>query len=294
MPKKWLTSVFNATAASALIAVSFAAGVVYQEGEASKELENLRLESLRTTMDFERQIDQHKASIDLLRDEIEATNGFYAKSLGSLKHEVLIAQAKLDHIFSSTVLSEGWSGYPEAVAMNEPFKEDFGFSGRVKELRNRTNRLVEHADMIKDVVLHMKLESNQVITGSPITRGWLSSQFGYRKDPFTGKRKWHSGIDLAGANGDEIKATAAGVVTFSGNMWGYGNIVVIEHENDYKTRYAHCQDLVVKVGDIVQKGQTVALMGSTGRSTGPHVHYEVVKGYTKVDPEPYIKRGEIL
>jgi len=124
--------------------------------------------------------------------------------------------------------------------------------------------------------------------GRPIAGGWISSYFGYRTDPFNGLREFHQGVDLAGKIGDPVMAVAAGVVTFAGNHFGYGNLVEINHGNGFVTRYGHNSVIKVRVGETVSKGQVVALMGSTGRSTGPHVHFEVWRGGHVVDPLKYL------
>ncbi|MEX2366551.1 MAG: M23 family metallopeptidase, partial [Pseudohongiellaceae bacterium] len=112
-----------------------------------------------------------------------------------------------------------------------------------------------------------------------------------RIDPFTGKLAWHQGVDFAtGASGVEVKSVASGVVTFVGERQGYGLLVEINHGNGYETLYAHDEKVLVKPGDIVKKGQVVALSGSSGRSTGPHVHFEVHKNGRVVDPASYIHR----
>ncbi|WP_238596744.1 M23 family metallopeptidase [Psychromonas sp. psych-6C06] len=130
------------------------------------------------------------------------------------------------------------------------------------------------------------------ISGRPVKGkgSWLSSLYGTRKDPFTGKLSRHRGVDIAGPAGMPLIATAAGVVVESGRRGGYGLMVEIQHGNGLTTRYAHAIELTVKVGEIVSKGQQVAVMGSTGRSTGPHIHYEVLKSGRQVDPDYYIHR----
>jgi murein DD-endopeptidase MepM/ murein hydrolase activator NlpD len=136
------------------------------------------------------------------------------------------------------------------------------------------------------------LSEQLYISGRPVKGkgSWLSSPFGIRKDPFTGRLAMHKGIDVAGSSGMPIIATAAGVVTASGKRSGYGLMVEIEHGHGLVTRYAHAQSLNVSVGEIVRKGQQIAVMGSTGRSTGPHVHYEVLKNGKQINPNYYIQR----
>jgi len=130
------------------------------------------------------------------------------------------------------------------------------------------------------------------ISGRPVPDqgSWISSPFGTRTDPFTGRLSRHKGVDIAGYSGMPIKATAAGVVTISEARNGYGYLVEINHGSGLMTRYAHASAITVSVGDVVEKGQQVAVMGTTGRSTGPHVHYEVLKDGQQVNPDYYIQR----
>ena len=114
--------------------------------------------------------------------------------------------------------------------------------------------------------------------------GRVSSRFGHRSDPFSGERKAHKGVDIAAAAGTPIQAVRAGTVTFSGDRGGYGNVVIVDHGDGLETRYAHCASLDVQVGQTVQAGSSIATVGSTGRSTGPHLHFEVRKDGQAVDP----------
>ena len=114
-------------------------------------------------------------------------------------------------------------------------------------------------------------------TGWPTEGGWVSSGFGQRSDPFTGRTAIHEGVDIASRFGSTIKAMGGGVVSYAGDKDGYGCTVEINHGNGYTTRYAHCKSTLVRVGDRVTKGQGVALVGTTGRSTGPHLHFEVLR-----------------
>ena len=135
------------------------------------------------------------------------------------------------------------------------------------------------------------MESDSFIGGKPLDSGWIASGFGQRPDPFTGKLSFHSGIDFtSGKPGAEINTVAAGVVTWSGPKSRYGLTVEGNHGNGFVTRYSHAEELFVGVGDLVRKGQNIALVGSTGRSTGPHVHFEIYKNGRVVDPTVYINR----
>lgn len=114
--------------------------------------------------------------------------------------------------------------------------------------------------------------------------GSVSSRFGHRSDPFSGERKSHRGVDIAAAAGSPIQAVRAGTVTFAGDRGGYGNVVVVDHGGGLETRYAHCESVDVQVGDAVRAGAPIATVGSTGRSTGPHLHFEVRQDGQAVDP----------
>lgn len=143
--------------------------------------------------------------------------------------------------------------------------------------------------LLEKLVMGHHIQTNTEISGRPITRGWLSSYYGMRDDPFTGKPAMHKGLDFAGKTGADVVTTAAGIVTWAGNRYGYGQLVEVNHGNGFVTRYGHNHEIVVAVGDVVTKGQLIAKMGSTGRSTGPHVHYEVLKNGQQVDPLAYLQ-----
>ena len=157
-----------------------------------------------------------------------------------------------------------------------------------------TDRIVDRQQQIE--VLHSLLSDREFkkdifLAGRPIKKGWMSSRYGKRRDPFHGRIAWHAGVDFAGKDGSEIISVAAGVVTWAAKRYGYGLLVEINHGNGYSTRYAHCKEITVNVGDVVDKNQTIALMGSSGRSTGPHVHFEVLKNNRQVDPARFIHRA---
>lgn len=125
--------------------------------------------------------------------------------------------------------------------------------------------------------------------GRPVEKGWISSHFGKRVDPFTGKQEFHRGVDFAGKHLSNVISVAGGVVTEAVSRAGYGNLIEIDHGNGYVTRYGHNDKMSVKVGQMVKKGEVIAKMGSTGRSTGPHVHFEVLKNGVRVDPMKFIR-----
>jgi murein DD-endopeptidase MepM/ murein hydrolase activator NlpD len=155
-----------------------------------------------------------------------------------------------------------------------------------RKLDNRESQLQILTSMMSD----NRLKKEQTVAGTPIDKGWMSSAYGMRTDPFHGKERWHDGVDFAGKRGSPIIAVASGVVTWSAKRSGYGEMVEINHGDGYVTRYGHNEENLVTLGSIVKKGQHIALMGSSGRSTGPHVHFEVYKNGRTVDPASYIHK----
>lgn len=154
------------------------------------------------------------------------------------------------------------------------------------QLENKSQQLLA----LESILMNHHIDEQRYLAGRPIKSGWLSSYYGIRKDPFTGMPAMHKGIDFAGKEGSSVVATGAGLVTWSGDRYGYGKLVEIDHGDGLITRYGHNKVLSVKIGDVVTKGQEIAKMGSTGRSTGAHVHYEVIKAGQQQDPLPYVYR----
>jgi murein DD-endopeptidase MepM/ murein hydrolase activator NlpD len=143
---------------------------------------------------------------------------------------------------------------------------------------------------LENVLLGKQLSADTLPTGRPVAEGYVSSGYGERMDPFNGEEAFHKGIDFAASAGATVLSVAAGVVTWSGVREGFGNLVEIAHGNGLVTRYAHNSRTLVSVGDKVDRGQAIAVVGSTGRSTGPHVHFEVLKNSIAVNPASYIGR----
>jgi len=130
--------------------------------------------------------------------------------------------------------------------------------------------------------------TNKINYSMPVSKGYISSAYGKRRDPFNGHQKHHNGIDIAAKHGSKIQAIASGFVTFSGRKGAYGNLIDIHHSDNLKSRYAHLDTINVKKGQVVRKGDIIATMGKTGRATGSHLHLEIWKKNQPVNPEAYI------
>ena len=232
----------------------------------------------------------HTAEIDSLSHKIGLLEG-QVTQLSALGNK-LVALAKIkdsEFNFKKKTISTGGRS-----PQNDVVKEHFSIQELKNDLshlqsviRERENQLV----LLDNLYTRVGAELATLPMGRPVKSGWISSYYGTRKDPFTGRRQFHHGMDFATKKNSSIFAVAGGIVTYAGSKSGFGKMVEVDHRNGYKTRYAHCTKVTVKKGDAVKRGDVVAVVGSTGRSTGPHVHFEIVKGEnTSVNPLKYTKK----
>ncbi|MES9855855.1 MAG: M23 family metallopeptidase [Sedimenticola sp.] len=154
-----------------------------------------------------------------------------------------------------------------------------------RSIDDRAHKLELMEGLIFNNGVHQDLKPS----GRPVEKGWISSGYGYRKDPFNGKKAFHKGVDVAGKSDSNIIAVAAGVVTWAGEKSNYGSLVEVRHADGYVTRYGHNSKVLVKIGELVTKGQVIATMGSSGRSTGPHVHFEIARNGQRINPTKYLR-----
>ncbi len=220
-----------------------------------------------------------------------------AVRVAQLQARLIRLDALGEHLVQSNKLDKGEFNFSRAPALGGPSNIDehnkhqpLSFIEAIDELAIQIELREQELDVLSLLMGAKEFNNDRYISGRPIIKGWLSSRYGKRIDPFTGKLAWHQGIDFAGKENSDIISVAAGVVTWSGKRSGYGEMVEINHGGEYATRYAHANKLLVEVGDVVTKGQVVAYMGSSGRSTGPHVHFEVLKNNKQVNPSGYIRR----
>ncbi|MFC1749257.1 M23 family metallopeptidase [Pseudomonadota bacterium] len=217
--------------------------------------------------------------------------------LAELQSRVVRLDALGERLTEIAKLDNGEFDFDNQPAIGGPGKADSvvgeaelddylaSFDALTQQLEDREQQL----GVLESLLMNRGLQDEVHPAGFPAEKGWLSSKFGVRTDPFTGRPARHDGVDIAGKLGSNILVVAAGVVTWSSDRYGYGNMVEINHGNGYVTRYAHNKENLVQVGDAVKKGQVIALMGSSGRSTGPHVHFEVLRNGRVVDPVKYVR-----
>lgn len=247
--------------------------------------------------DWEQQLQQQLDQLANAKLDSEQQIEALTIRLAMMQARLLRLDAMGERITDIAGLEDGEFDFSKPVPLGGPYTEIEGphspqqLIDAVEELEQQLTNRQSQLEVLERLLVDQKNQSATFLAGRPIEEGWMSSRFGQRNDPFTGRRAFHSGVDFAtGSAGANINSVASGVVTWSGERSGYGFMVEVNHGNSYVTRYAHAQEILADVGDIVKKGETIALVGSTGRSTGPHVHFEVYKNGRVVDPASYINR----
>ncbi len=218
-----------------------------------------------------------------------------ARRLGGLQAHMIRVEALGHRLAKLAELDQGEFDFSSPPAVGGPERDladqDLDTPEVLQTLETLGRRLddrVRQLEVLQAFLLRRRVHAEMTPDGPPLDEGWVSSAFGKRKDPITGRNAWHEGVDFVAAPGSKVLAVASGVVIVSGRMTGYGLTVEIDHGNDFITRYAHNRRNLVTVGDTVIKGQAIALLGSTGRSTGPHVHFEVLHKGNPIDPKKFL------
>ncbi|MGD8843795.1 MAG: peptidoglycan DD-metalloendopeptidase family protein [Gammaproteobacteria bacterium] len=241
------------------------------------------------------EIESRHVDIRELRKSAQADINALTLRIGQLQGQMLRLNALGERLVSQGDLdvaefdfdSAPAVGGPEGLAEDTPVALDEVLA-MLESLDAEMSDREQKLSVLESLLMSRSLSERVMPAGRPIDEGWLSSRFGKRNDPFTGKQEFHKGLDFAGKKGSDVIAVGDGVVSWSGKRYGYGNLVEINHGNGYVTRYGHNEHNLVQVGDTVRKGQQIALMGSTGRSTGPHVHFEVLHHGKAVNPVSYL------
>jgi murein DD-endopeptidase MepM/ murein hydrolase activator NlpD len=241
-------------------------------------------------------IQEQRTQVAKAKSEVENHLNALGRNLGRLQAQVSRINALGQRLTEMAGLDSGEFSFNEEPALGGPASSIAGhnqsrtdFIHALDRLDKRLQEKYEELNILRSLMMDRTLHKRQFPRGWPVEGGWLSSRYGYRTDPFSGRRDFHGGVDIAGKAGSSIKAVAAGIVTHAGIEVGYGQMVEINHGNGYTTRYAHALATVVEVGERVEKGQVVAIVGNSGRSTGPHLHFEVLLNDQTVNPRRYLK-----
>jgi murein DD-endopeptidase MepM/ murein hydrolase activator NlpD len=218
-----------------------------------------------------------------------------ALQLGALQAQATRLNALGQRLTSVGKLEDGEFDFGKAPALGgaedpnmQPHGLDFDLAGNIAALRNQFGQQEMQLTVLENLLTDRRLQGAALPTGYPVANSYIGSGFGARVDPINGESEHHLGLDFDADAGSDIKAVAGGVVVWSGERAGYGRVVEIDHGNGYMTRYAHNQQNLVQVGDRVKFGQIIAKVGSSGRSTGPHCHFEVWLNGRAMNPYNYV------
>ena len=283
--RRWTTTVLSFCCVGiplGLLGVGYQTGA--KVGEPVISLSNLR-----------EQVEEQSKELILLQEDAQYNVRAITISLGKLQARLTRIDALGIHLTDLAGLENGEFDFSQEPALGGPLVNQIesGFQTnlleRIKNLEQKIYDRVQQLETLENLIRDNNIQAKVELSGWPISKGWISSSYGHRTDPFTGRLAMHHGIDFAGSEGHEVLSLGAGVVTHSGYKQGYGEMVEISHSDGFSTRYAHAQKNLVEIGEVVEKGRPIALVGSSGRSTGAHVHLEVYKNGRSIDPSRYIK-----
>jgi murein DD-endopeptidase MepM/ murein hydrolase activator NlpD len=284
------TMVVAGVALSAMAAVFVGAGAllgatVVAPGQARTEIVQAR-----------EQLQRQEAELAQVQQSVERDMDALAVRVGKLQAEAMRLNALGERLAAVGKLDDGEFDFRAEPALGGPASSAPAVSLSPAEVDTALERLEKQFDrqsvqlgMLESVLFDREVDLGLMPAGLPVRAGYKSSGFGYRADPFTGRPEFHGGVDFNGPRGSEVISVAGGVVSYAGKKPGYGNVVEIDHGNGYMTRYAHNDRNVVDVGQPVRAGDLIAKMGSTGRATGVHVHFEVWLNGRLVNPAEYIR-----
>jgi len=277
-----------------LLVITAALWTGYQLGrESSPQM----VEQSRINLALKKLLAGQRAELQSTKLQTRANLDAMALQMGEMQSRLLRLDALGEQLAALGELDQSEFDFSEAPALGGLEEPATARSVKFSELLVDMDRLSQRIEdrerklrLLEGMILGGKIEAELIPAGRPVKKGWISSPYGNRTDPFSGKKAFHRGVDIAGKKGTEVFAVAAGVVTEAGPRTGYGYLVEITHAEGLVTRYAHNSKLMVAVGDLVSKGQVIGAMGSTGRSTGPHVHFEIARNGKSINPAKYLRR----
>ncbi len=232
--------------------------------------------------------------VEQLREQSIARRQAVGRQIAEMQSRLWRMEALASYMHETSGLPKDEFDFDAPVSQGGPLSNEAevlavdNLDTQLASLSRRLKQRETELSILDQVLLGIYNDKGARPAGAPIVKGWMSSPFGERVDPISGKKAWHEGMDFAGAKGSEVIAVANGVVVFAGYRDGYGQMVEISHGKDLRTRYGHHEEVLVHAGQSVKRGDVIALMGSSGRSTGPHVHFEVLKEGRPVNPARYV------
>jgi len=240
------------------------------------------------------QLNQQQAELKAARDDSQREINALAARVGELQAQANRLNALGERLTRDGKLNDGEFNFDKEPGMGgaETVSDvkPADLLGGLDALQVKFDQSGRQLSVLEAMMFNHQVEMSSTPTNAP-GNGYITSTFGFRLDPFTGGKAHHMGIDFDANMGDPVHAAADGVVSFAGVKTGFGNVIEIDHGNGYSTLYGHNSALVARVGDLVHVGQVIAKAGSTGRSTGPHIHFEVHVNGVPVNPAPFLNRA---
>jgi murein DD-endopeptidase MepM/ murein hydrolase activator NlpD len=274
----------------ALMLACAAAGAV-----AALKLANPRDRALARIADLHAQVARQKSQLADLRASAQRDMDAMAAKLGELQAQSIRLDALGERLTEAGKLDPREFDFQHAPALGGPEQNVSpaslppNLAAGLEALRSRFDHQQTQLGVLADLLMNRQVDARVKPTGMPVLDGYIASYFGFRADPFNGHRDFHPGLDIDVPLGSPVHAVADGVVTYAGVRPGYGKVVEIDHGNGYMTRYAHNSKLMAHVGERVHAGDIISDAGSTGRSTGPHVHFEVWYHGRVVNPLAFVR-----
>ena len=273
----------------AIVGGAFGAGMSFGHGAGAGGL------SFSQTSHWSQLLAKQREEIADLKRQMQVRADAIAIQLGDMKAHVIRLDALGQRLTAMAGIKSSEFNFGQDPPQGGPDMDIPGSRPQISDIATMLKSLQGQIDTsssqlsaLENVILSRQLGQEIHPEGRPVTTGYISSGFGPRVDPFTGGTEFHEGIDFAAPEGTPILSVAAGIVTYAGPRGGYGNMVQVDHGNGYSTRYGHAYKVLVHVGQTVNRGDALALVGDTGRSTGPHVHFEVLMNGHQVDPARFV------
>ena len=265
-----------------IIAVAFHQGALHRERTLLGMIDQTLVAHATTLEEMRR---EGQANIDALTSQLARLRARIARldALGGTLVDLARLESGVKFDFGA---EPGLGGRTVASSGPGPTASDLGAS--LDDLRGQIEDQTLWLDILEDVIQRRRLVSEVYPSSWPVRSGWISSYYGMREDPFHGHAAFHHGVDFAAKKGTDIRSAAAGIVEFAGTRDGYGLMAQIRHGNGYQTRYGHASELLVEAGQMISQGEAIARVGSSGRSTGPHLHFEVLKNGKTANPLKFL------
>jgi len=267
------------------VSAAFGAGYALRASDAVANAQAARMQQ---------ELAAQRAELKAAREQAQREINGVAARVGELQAQANRLNALGERLTRDGKLSDGEFDFEHAPGMGgDEASEDIPAKELLKDLdqlQKKFDSSGKQLSVLESMMYNQQLQLAAIPNGRP-SQGYITSGFGTRADPFTGGHAHHMGIDFSARTGDPVLAAAGGVVSFAGVKSGFGNVVEVDHGNDITTRYGHLSEIEVKVGQTVRVGQTIGRVGSTGRSTGPHLHYETRIDGDAVDPQKFLRAG---